>query len=88
MTLSEIFDLIRPEVERSYWEAWLAEGFEPRDRQAPPPGVTELYWQQAKDRCWEHAEARQAALYAEHGVDSHPEMIFARQAKTASERPF
>lgn len=88
MSLSDIFDQIRPRVEQAFWQAWLAEGFEPRDLKAPPAEVSESYWLDAKERCWAKAEARQAALYAEHGVFDHPEMIFATKAETASERPF
>ena len=88
MTLSEIFDIIRPRVERAFWEAWLEEGFEIGDLTAPPAGVTPDYWREAKERCWERADARQAALYAEYDVANHPEMTFANKAETASERPF
>jgi len=88
MTLSQIFDEIRPRVEQAFWQAWLAEGFEPCHLKAPPAEVSESYWIDAKERCWAKAEARQVALYAEHGVWDHPEMTFADKAETASARPF
>jgi len=88
MTLTEIFDTIRPRVERAFWEAWLEEGFETGDLMQPPAGVAADYWREAKERCWARAEARQAALYAEHDVHNHPELTFADEAETASARPF
>jgi hypothetical protein len=88
MTLSEIFDIIRPRIERTFWEAWLEEGFEIGDLTKPPAGVAADYWREAKERCWARADARQAALYAEYDIANHPEMAFANKAETASERPF
>jgi len=88
MTLTEIFDTIRPRVERAFWEAWLEEGFEPGDILHPPPGIEFDYWNNAIDRCWKRADAKQAALYLEHDVENHPEMIFANQAKAVSGLPF
>ena len=78
MTLDELFNLIRPQCEMAFWHAWAELGYTAEDHKRKPAEVSTKQWEEDKEKAWAKTEAKQAALYAEHGVWDHPEMAEAQ----------
>ena len=62
----------------AFWHAWAELGYTAEDHKRKPAEVSTKQWEEDKEKAWAKTEAKQAALYAEHGVWDHPEMAEAQ----------
>lgn len=70
MTLTELFNTIRPQCESAFWNAWTRLGYEVNDLTQRPSDVTAEKWQAHKAQAFAEMERKQLELYKLHGIET------------------
>lgn len=68
MTLSQIFDEIRPQCMNAFWHAWAAMGYEAHEFATCPTVEDTARWQSDKLKAFGAMEAKQVELYKAHNI--------------------
>lgn len=87
--LIEIWEIIRPQAEAAFWEAFSLQGYEREHLFSPPDEEPDgKAWALAKIAAWRAADAKTESLFEFYGVRSHPEILCATNDTSGMECPF